>query len=51
MEAEHAAYIIREYGLEVFEELERRHTQIKKWQSGEIEELIALYKQKLAALG
>jgi hypothetical protein len=50
-EAEHAAYIIREYGLEVFEELERRHTQIKKWQSGEIEELIALYKQKLAALG
>lgn len=50
-EAEHAAYIIREYGLEVFEELERRHTQIKKWTRDEIESMLEDYKQKLAELG
>jgi hypothetical protein len=50
-EAEHAAYIIREYGLEVFEDLERRHTQIKKWTRDEIESMLEDYKQKLAELG
>jgi hypothetical protein len=50
-EAEHAAYIIREYGLEVFEDLERRHTQIKKWTRDEIESMLEDYKQKLEALG
>jgi hypothetical protein len=49
-EAEHAAYIIREYGLEVFEDLERRHTQIKKWTRDEIESMLEDYKQKLAGL-
>jgi hypothetical protein len=51
MEAEHAAYIIREYGLEVFEELERRHIEIKKWTRDEIESMLEDYKQKLAELG
>jgi hypothetical protein len=50
-EAEHASYIIREYGLEVFEELERRHIEIKKWTRDEIESMLEDYKQKLAELG
>lgn len=49
-EAEHAAYIIREYGLEVFEDLERRRLQVKKWTRDEIESLILFYKQKVAEL-
>lgn len=50
-EAEHAAYILKTYGQEVFEELETRHRQIKKWKKDEIESLISFYKQKLLELG
>jgi len=49
-EAEHSAYIIKEYGLVVFEELEERHRQIKKWKREEIEGLIADYKARLEGL-
>jgi hypothetical protein len=49
-EAEHSAYIIREYGLEVFEDLERRHTEIKKWTKDEIESLLAYYLEQLSRL-
>jgi hypothetical protein len=49
-EAEHASYILREYGVPGFEELERRHTQIKKWTRDEIESMLEDYKQKLAEL-
>jgi hypothetical protein len=34
----------------VFEDLERRHTQIKKWTRDEIESMLEDYKQKLEAL-
>ena len=50
-EAEHAAYIIREHGLAVFQELEARHYKVKKWTREEIESLIGYYKQKLEELG
>ena len=49
-EAEHAAYILKTYGKEVFDELEQRHRQIKKWRADEIESLIAYYKQKIKEL-
>lgn len=49
-EADHAAYIFREYGVEVFQELEERHRQIKKWTLDEIASLSAYYKQKLTEL-
>jgi len=49
-EAEHASYIIKEYGLVVFEELEERHRQIKKWKREEIEGLILEYRTKLEGL-
>lgn len=49
-EAEHAAYILKTYGKEVFDELEVRHRQIKKWTREEIESLIAHYRQKVAEL-
>src|SRR5258706_4936773 len=49
-EAEHAAYIIREYGLAAFQDLEEQHVRVKKWSRDEIEGLIAFYKQKLTLL-
>lgn len=49
-EAEHAAYIIKEYGLIVFDELEERHRQVKKWRRDEIEGLILEYRGKLEGL-
>lgn len=49
-EAEHAAYILKTYGKEVFDDLEARHRQVKKWTRDEIESLIAYYKAKVAEL-
>lgn len=49
-EAEHAAYILREHGELIFEELEREHTRVRKFTREEIESMIADYKQRLAQL-
>ena len=49
-EAEHAAYILRTYGKEVFDELEMRHRQIKKWTREEVESMILYYKQQVSEL-
>jgi len=49
-EAEHAAYIIREYGLKAFEDLEEAHNRVKKWTKEEVQAMILYYGGKLKEL-